>query len=150
VDNLIEDNTVVGNSNGIFVAAGVKGNTFRRNLIVGNPPLQVAVDHSPSTGVDIKNAADDGANTFTGNVCMSSVNAPCPAIAPANRSKLAGELQYLGCGTYPPAASCQLAVSQWNVYLSQVDPNALPLVVDDSTQQMTALQYVQARSSAGL
>ena len=26
--------------------------------------------------------ADDGANTFVGNVCVTGVNAPCPAAAP--------------------------------------------------------------------
>jgi len=77
--NVIEDNTVVGNSNGIFLAAGVQGNVFLRNLIVGNAPVQVEVDH-PSGGVDIKNLADDGANTFRGNVCLTSVNAPCPKV----------------------------------------------------------------------
>jgi parallel beta-helix repeat protein len=78
--NVIEDNTVVGNSNGIFLAAGVQGNVIRRNLIVGNPPVQVDLDHASASGVDIKNLADDGANTFRGNRCLTSVNAPCPAI----------------------------------------------------------------------
>jgi parallel beta-helix repeat protein len=78
--NVVEDNAVVGNSNGIFLAAGVKGNVIRRNLIVGNPPLQVDMDHPLGGGVDIKNLADDGANTFRGNRCLTSINAPCPAV----------------------------------------------------------------------
>jgi len=78
--NVIEENTVVGNTNGIFLAAGVQGNVIRRNLIIGNPPVQVAVDHTSTSGVDIKNLADDGANTFRGNICLTSVNAPCPAV----------------------------------------------------------------------
>jgi parallel beta-helix repeat protein len=78
--NVIEDNTVVGNSNGIFLAAGVQGNTFRRNLVVGNPAVQVDLDHPDVSGVDIKNLADPGANTFTGNICVTSVNGPCPAV----------------------------------------------------------------------
>ena len=75
--NVIEDNTVAGNSNGIFLAAGVTGNIIRRNFIVGNPPAQVDVDHPSASGVDVKNLADDGANTFRGNVCLTSVNGPC-------------------------------------------------------------------------
>ena len=59
--NVIEDNTVVGNSNGVFLASGVQGNVIRRNIIVGNPPVQVDVDHASASGVDIKNLADDGA-----------------------------------------------------------------------------------------
>lgn len=78
--NVIEDNTVVGNTNGIFLAAGVQGNVIRRNLIVGNPPVQVDLDHPSTSGVDIKNLAADGANAFRGNVCLTSINAPCPAV----------------------------------------------------------------------
>jgi parallel beta-helix repeat protein len=77
---MIEDNTVVGNANGIVLAAGVQGNIIRGNLIAGNPPVQLSIDFPLSTGVDIRNMAADGANTFENNVCLSSVNAPCPAI----------------------------------------------------------------------
>jgi len=84
--NVIEENTVVGNTNGIFLAPGVQGNVIRRNLVVGNPPVQEAVDHTSTIGVDIKNMADDGANTFRGNVCLTSVNASCPAVGRASTS----------------------------------------------------------------
>jgi parallel beta-helix repeat protein len=67
--NIVEDNTVLGNLNGIFLAAGVQGNTFLRNLITGNPPIQMSFDTPSSTiGYDIKNLADPDANTFEGNV----------------------------------------------------------------------------------
>ncbi len=78
--NVIEENTIVGNSNGILLVEGVQGNVFRRNLVVGNPPLQISVDNPATSGVDIKNLADDGANTFRENICLSSVNAPCPSV----------------------------------------------------------------------
>jgi parallel beta-helix repeat protein len=81
--NVIEDNTIIGNTNGIFLAQGVQGNIFRGNLIVGNPPVQVTIDHGPSGGADILNMASDGANAFEGNVCLTSVNAPCAFIAPS-------------------------------------------------------------------
>jgi parallel beta-helix repeat protein len=84
--NVIEENTAVGNTNGIFLAAGVQGNVIRRNLIIGNPPVQVAVDNPSTNGVDIKNLADDGANTFRNNICLTSVNAPCPAVGRASTS----------------------------------------------------------------
>ena len=82
-DNTIEDNEVVGNTNGIFLTTGVRGNTIRRNTIVGNPPVQVAVDHTANSGFDIKNLADAGANNFVGNICVSSLNAPCPSVGPS-------------------------------------------------------------------
>ena len=79
--NIVEDNEIVGNVNGLFLAAGVQGNTFRRNTILGNPPIQIAVDHTANTssGFDIKNLATAGANTFEANACLTSINAPCPA-----------------------------------------------------------------------
>jgi len=79
-DNIVEDNTVTGNTNGLFMTAGVQGNVIRQNVIVGNPPVQVDLDHPSTNGVDIKNLAQTGANTFRGNRCLTSVNGPCPAV----------------------------------------------------------------------
>lgn len=81
-ENVVEENTVVGNTNGLYMTAGVRGNIIRRNLIVGNPAVQVDVDHASAGGVDIRNLGEDGANTFQGNVCLTSVNAPCPSLTP--------------------------------------------------------------------
>jgi hypothetical protein len=57
--------------NGIFLTAGVQGNTIRGNIVVGNPPVQVDVDHISNRGFDIKNLATAGANTFEENVCLT-------------------------------------------------------------------------------
>jgi parallel beta-helix repeat protein len=81
--NIIEENTAVGNMNGIFVAPGVKGNIFRRNIVLGNPAIQISLDHPSSNGYDIQNLATAGANSFEGNTCISSLNAPCPSTGPA-------------------------------------------------------------------
>lgn len=132
---------------------GVQGNTIRGNVVVGNPPVQVAVDHTSNSGVDIKNLATAGANTFEENVCITGVNSPCPAAAPDANSVLQSQLQSVACGTYPPAASCQLSVSQWNWYLiNKINPDALVLIVagDDGTLRLTVQQYLQARVAAGL
>lgn len=80
--NTIEENTVVGNSNGIFLVAGVRGNIFRQNLIAGNPPVQVSLDNAATIGYDIKNLGAADANAFEGNTCMTALNAPCAPIAP--------------------------------------------------------------------
>ena len=43
--------------------------------------MQVAVDHpSTTSGVDVLNLATPDANTFVGNTCVTSINAPCPSI----------------------------------------------------------------------
>jgi len=78
--NVIEDNTVVGNTNGIFLAAGVQGNLFQRNLVTGNPGVQVSVDNPASGGLDIKDLSGPGANIYVANICQTSVNAPCPSV----------------------------------------------------------------------
>jgi parallel beta-helix repeat protein len=82
--NVIEQNTISGNTNGIFIAPGVQGNIFRLNLITGNPALQVGLDHPfPGTsGVDVLNLSTTGANAFVGNECLTSVGAPCPGGGP--------------------------------------------------------------------
>ena len=82
-NNLVEDNTIVGNSNGIYLQPTAVTNIFRRNLVMGNPPIQVAVNDPASNGFDIWNLSPAGANTFQANVCLTSVNAPCPASAPS-------------------------------------------------------------------
>ena len=151
-NNIIEDNTIVGNANGIFITSGTQGNVFRGNTAVGNPPVQISLDHASNAGVDIKNLAAADANTFDNNVCLTSISAPCPAVAPDANLTLETELQSVACATYPPAASCLLSVSQWNWYLvNKVNPQAQILALaNDSGQPMTVEQYVQARASAGL
>jgi len=78
----VEDNTIVGNSNGIYLQSTAVTNIFRRNLVMGNPPIQVAVTNPSGRGFDIWNLSAAGANSFQANVCLTSVNAPCPASTP--------------------------------------------------------------------
>jgi hypothetical protein len=132
--------------------SGVKGNIIRSNTVVGNPPVQVAVDHTSNGGADIKSLAAVGANTFDENICVTGINAPCPAVAPNANSRLESQLQSVGCGTYPPTPSCKLTVSQWNYFMtSVVNPDAPVLAgVGDGTQLMTVQEYLQARAAAGL
>ena len=82
-NNVVEENTVLGNSNGLYLTATVLGNIIRRNLITGNPSVQVSVDNPSVTGLDIKNLAPPDANAFEGNICETAVNAPCPSIGPS-------------------------------------------------------------------
>src|SRR5262245_7135123 len=63
--NLIEQNSLSGNTNGILIQTSATGNTIRRNIVVGNPPSQVSRTYGP-VGFDIKDeATTNGArNTF--------------------------------------------------------------------------------------
>ena len=80
-DNVIEDNTVLGNTNGIIVFAGAEGNVIRHNIVAGNPPVQLSVTFPADDGADIKDLATPGANTIDDNFCLTAVNvAACPAV----------------------------------------------------------------------
>jgi hypothetical protein len=84
-DNLIEKNTIGGNLNGVFIASTtLGGNVFRRNIIAGNPPVQVS-NEFPSIGADIQDLSNPalGANIFEDNRCLTYSGAepsPCPNV----------------------------------------------------------------------
>jgi len=82
--NVIESNSIGGNTNGILIQAGAAGNTIRENIIAGNPPSQLSRDYGP-IGFDVKDeAASNGArNTFLRNWCITYSGpgpAPCPTL----------------------------------------------------------------------
>ena len=69
--NEIEENTVMGNTNGILIQAGARDNVLRRNIVVGNPPVQVTATFGNFGGADIQNLAPAGANWMDGNICLA-------------------------------------------------------------------------------
>lgn len=79
--NVIELNSVVGNTNGIFLGAGTRQTLVRQNTILGNPAIQIGNTHPSAQGVDIRSLAPAGAVTFERNLCVTSVNAPCPDVS---------------------------------------------------------------------
>ena len=79
---MIEENTVSGNTNGIYIAAGARENLIRENLVVGNPAIQTGNARPTAQAVDILNLAPEGQTTFERNACLTAVNAPCPVIEP--------------------------------------------------------------------
>ena len=81
--NLIENNKIGGNLNGVYLGAGgnVTGNIIRRNVILGNPPAEAIREFGVSIGADIQDFSAPGTNTFEGNRCLSYAGAgpsPCP------------------------------------------------------------------------
>ena len=82
-DNVAEENIASGNTNGIVIGTVTQGNVVRRNLVVGNPPVQISVQSPSADGVDIKNLSDAGAVTFDDNRCLTYTGpgpAPCPNV----------------------------------------------------------------------
>lgn len=80
-NNLIEANTAMGNTNGIALFPDTTGTVVRGNVIVGNPPIQVSVSLPMTAGVDILNLSPRGTSTFERNLCLTSINAPCPDLS---------------------------------------------------------------------
>jgi len=79
-NNIVEANTAIGNSNGIVVFPNANGNQMRQNIVVGNPPIQQSNSVPTGGGVDIWDQSPPGNNnSFLGNMCVTAVNAPCPA-----------------------------------------------------------------------
>jgi parallel beta-helix repeat protein len=80
--NVIEENLVTGNTNGIYIGATVGKNVVRENAVFGNPPIQVATTSPNARALDIVNLAPAGQTDFDRNRCLTALNAPCPAVAP--------------------------------------------------------------------
>jgi len=85
-NNLIEKNRIGGNLNGVLIMASTQGgNIIRRNIIAGNPPVQVSAEFGVAIGADIQDLSTPGTNTFEDNRCLtyagSAQPAPCPSIS---------------------------------------------------------------------
>jgi hypothetical protein len=81
-NNVLEENNIGGNINGILLFPLTARNLIRRNIIAGNPAIQVSVTAGTPVGVDIRDASAAGANTFRENWCITYEGAtfprPCP------------------------------------------------------------------------
>ena len=82
--NVIEHNSMSGNSNGILIQAPASGNTIRDNIVAGNPPSQLSRSYG-LIGFDIKDeaVANGARNTFEGNWCITYAGpgpSPCPGL----------------------------------------------------------------------
>lgn len=84
-DNLIENNKIGGNINGVYLGGGgnVTGNIIRRNVILGNPPAEAVREFGVPIGADIQDFSPAGTNTFEDNRCLTYSGAgpsPCPNV----------------------------------------------------------------------
>jgi parallel beta-helix repeat protein len=80
--NVVEENLVTGNTNGIYIAAAVGRNVVRDNAVFGNPPIQVAATRPDARALDIVNLAPVTQTDFDRNRCLTALNAPCPVVVP--------------------------------------------------------------------
>lgn len=83
--NIIEENGIGGNINGVLLAPLTSGNVIRKNVIAGNPPIQISVSLGLVAGVDIRDFSAPGANRFEENLCITYTGAnpsPCLKLPP--------------------------------------------------------------------
>jgi parallel beta-helix repeat protein len=80
--NVVEENLVTGNTNGIYIAAAVGRNTIRQNTVVGNPAIQSIGTRPEVRALDIVNLSPPQQTVLERNKCVTSLNAPCPVIVP--------------------------------------------------------------------
>ena len=88
--NLLQENAITGNSNGILIQAATHSNVIRRNIVAGNPPVQVSKDYGAAIGFDIRDFAPAGMNTFEENLCLTYSGLEVPAPCPSLPSKVSG------------------------------------------------------------
>ena len=81
-NNVIEENSIGGNINGILLYPATTGNLIRHNLIAGNPPIQVEATAGMLVGYDIRDASALGANAFEDNHCITYFVATAPLPCP--------------------------------------------------------------------
>jgi hypothetical protein len=70
--NIIEENGIGGNINGLLVCPGAAGNLIKKNVIAGNPPIQVSASSNlDPVGADVRDFSPAGANRFEENLCIT-------------------------------------------------------------------------------
>jgi parallel beta-helix repeat protein len=79
---MVDENVVTGNTNGIYIGAAVGKNMIRDNTVVGNPAIQAGSTRPELRALDVVNLAPLEQTVFQRNRCVTSLNAPCPAIVP--------------------------------------------------------------------
>lgn len=96
-ENLVEENDMAGNTNGVLFFNTSSDNVVRRNIIVGNPSAQVIKTFVASNqgGADIAfRASFTGANNvLRDNFCLTYLRGGGPATAPCPnfRTSAAGQ-----------------------------------------------------------
>ena len=101
--NIIEENGIGGNINGLALfplgAATPTGNIIRKNVIVGNPPIEISADNPGinPVGADIRDFSAAGSNTFEDNLCITYTGATNPPPCP-NLTRFAGHRNNHGGG----------------------------------------------------
>jgi Right handed beta helix region len=106
-ENVVEENDIGGNSNGVLFFNTSSNNVVRRNIIVGNPAAQVVKTFvlANQQGADIAfRASFAGANnTFKDNFCLTYIQGAGPATAPCPNIRTEGVEEAANRLTSPPS-----------------------------------------------
>jgi parallel beta-helix repeat protein len=98
-NNVVEENRIGGNMNGVYIGdTGDVGNVIRRNIVIGNPPAQVSTEFGALIGADIHDMSTPGTNTLEDNRCLTYNGAEVPAPCPRIPNDDDVEAQYRGNG----------------------------------------------------
>jgi len=91
--------------------------------------VEASVDHpSATTGFDIKNLATAGANTFQANICLTAVNAPCPASSPPSLTATPNPIPLTGSATLGMTTITWMAPAAEAVEVHIGSPNGVVFV----------------------
>jgi len=105
-ENLVEENDIGGNTNGVFFFNTSSDNVVRRNIIAGNPAAQVIKTFvlANQQGADIAFRPNfAGANnTFKDNFCLTYIQGAGPATAPCPNLRTEGVEEAASRLTSPP------------------------------------------------
>lgn len=69
--NLLEENAIGGNTNGIYIDTGAYRNVIRRNIVIGNPAMQVSLTNGATVGFDIRVLTPNATNLLIDNLCAT-------------------------------------------------------------------------------
>jgi parallel beta-helix repeat protein len=85
-DNVVEENDIGGNSNGVLFFNTSSNNVVRRNVIVGNPAAQViktfVLANQQGADIAFRPTFAGTNNTFKDNFCLTYIQGAGPATAP--------------------------------------------------------------------
>ncbi len=93
-ENLVEENDIGGNANGVYFFNTSSDNVVRRNIIVGNPAAQViktfVLANQQGADVAFRPNFTGANNTFKDNFCLTYIQGAGPATAPCPNIRTEG------------------------------------------------------------
>src|SRR5258707_8582710 len=93
-ENLVEDDNIGGNTNGVLFFNTSSDNIVRRNIIAGNPAAQVIktffLANQHCADIAFRPTFAGANNAFKDNFCLTYIHGACPATAPCHNIRTEG------------------------------------------------------------